>query len=608
MGAALLGFSLMGPQVGVAAADSTGESSTSSSSAGSDASDASGASKPSEPSEASDSTQGAASSKDDDADVDDDAGVDADAAEDAEDSDDGDVGADAGGTDESDSESSEAGADSESEGTDDAVHAEEQVANDSADVVVDEQPYTEADVTQSPDTSAATKTAQSASLATAPVAAEPYSSPTAATAQVSLLAPSAPQATWQQFVAQAISDWTAATQSWIESLPVDDSLKVHLEGAFWAVRRTFFNQAPTVAPIQISGQITGPVTGSVGAVDPDGDRLIYLLTRGPAEGSVQLNEDGTYTYTPASNFDGVDSFDVVAVDVGLHINVFDLFRPLGVNANSLINQGAIKFAFTYTNGAQYWTDERREALRQAANDVLVYFMVTAPVVLTYDVAAEEDVNKDTLASAGSDFVSEDPGFWRTVVQNKLLSGVDSNGAAADGEITWNFGHAWGLGDTIGSGEYDFASTAIHELLHSFGFLSAVDKPGANTGRNWAVLDSFVVVAGGAKPINPEFIWDTDYDSLLTGGAGSVFFGGANAVAAYGGMVPLFTPNPWANGSSMSHLDDFTFTGANQKIMNARTDTGLGIRVLSPVELGILRDIGYQVVVPQSPAATLALVV
>ena len=66
------------------------------------------------------------------------------------------------------------------------------------------------------------------------------------------------------------------------------------------------------------------------------------------------------------------------------------------------------------------------------------------------------------------------------------------------------------------------------------------------------------------------------------------------MAAYGGYVPLYTPRPWEPGSSTSHLDDDTFTGSQTQLMNAVTDSGLGIRVLSPIELGILKDLGYTV--------------
>ena len=51
---------------------------------------------------------------------------------------------------------------------------------------------------------------------------------------------------------------------------------------------------------------------------------------------------------------------------------------------------------------------------------------------------------------------------------------------------------------------------------------------------------------------------------------------------------------------MSHLDDDAFTGAGEKLMNAVSGQGNGVRVLSPVELGILADIGYQLAPSGAP--------
>ena len=196
--------------------------------------------------------------------------------------------------------------------------------------------------------------------------------------------------------------------------PVGATTNADLD-AVTRTRRLFFNQAPTVAPVQITGRLTGPVTGTVGAVDPEGDQLAYRITRAPREGAVQLNADGTYTYTPDSDFDGVDTFRVLAIDLGPHIN---LFRPRGTRATALVNQGAIKFDFNYTDGGTGWTAERQQALQRAANDLVEYFLVTSPVTLTYDVGLDD--NEGDLASAGSDLINGNRGYWRTVVQNKLL--------------------------------------------------------------------------------------------------------------------------------------------------------------------------------------------
>ncbi|UNB53123.1 Ig-like domain-containing protein [Mycolicibacterium sp. YH-1] len=404
----------------------------------------------------------------------------------------------------------------------------------------------------------------------------------------------------REFISRSIIAWTSDSMGWIGSLPVPTELKWHMEGAVWAVRRTFLNLAPAVAPVQVTGQSTGPITGRVDAVDPEGDRIVYRVVKGPTLGTVELNGDGTFTYTPGADFNGVDSFVIVAQDQGLHVNLFDPFRG-GTRAGTLVNQGAIKFAFNYTTGAEYWTQERRDALQASATAVAAYLMVNAPVLLTYDVTGEDDSSSTTLAAASSELVSTSPGFFGTVVQNKLIHGIDSNGAEADGEIDWNFDSDWALGDVVGDDEYDFKAVAMHELMHSFGFTSRVRQ--VNTRVHWPVFSSFIVTAGGHKPIGADFKWDTAYDDYLTGANGGFYFGGANAVAAYGGLVPLFTPNPYESGSSMAHLDDKTFTGADEKMMNAKTGTGLSVRVLSPIELAILKDIGYIVVVPQQASSS-----
>jgi len=48
--------------------------------------------------------------------------------------------------------------------------------------------------------------------------------------------------------------------------------------------------------------------------DVDGDALSSVLVSGPAHGSVALNVDGSFTYTPAADFNGTDSFTYKAND------------------------------------------------------------------------------------------------------------------------------------------------------------------------------------------------------------------------------------------------------------------------------------------------------
>jgi len=55
--------------------------------------------------------------------------------------------------------------------------------------------------------------------------------------------------------------------------------------------------------------------------DPEGATLSALLVSGPANGSLALNKDGSFTYTPDANFFGDDSFTYKANDGALDSNV-----------------------------------------------------------------------------------------------------------------------------------------------------------------------------------------------------------------------------------------------------------------------------------------------
>ncbi len=455
----------------------------------------------------------------------------------------------------------------------------------------------------------ATSRPHSTATALDSTAPDAISSPAAATPSISDTAPAAVTAPSTSHVsAVRVPSANSASATTNVFSGVLSSIQGFFEGALLLVRRALFNQAPTVDPIQITGQSSGPITGTIGGVDPEGEAITYTVTRAPSYGTVALNADGTYTYTPGSDFNGVDAFTVSAADAGLfHINLLDLFREPSTQAVAEVTQGLtgprVTFNFIYGTGAQFWSSTARTALQTEAILLSSYFVVSEPVTITYAVTGQYQPFTSTLATAGSDLVSSDAGFFQTVVQNKILTGVDSNGVAADGEITWNFANPWAFGNTVSNTEYDFDSTAMHELLHTFGFLSNVDNAGSNTGNNWTMFDSFIVNNADTKVIDPDFDWNTAYNPNLSGNSGGLYFGGPNAVAAYGGPVPLYTPNPWSSGSSMSHLDDSTFTGSNTQLMNAISDTGLGVRTLSPIELGILKDLGYTVV-PQGASVFL----
>ncbi len=82
---------------------------------------------------------------------------------------------------------------------------------------------------------------------------------------------------------------------------------------------TVTNQAPTATNDAYTVAEDTPLTVAAPGVlandtDPDGDALSAALASGPSHGTLTLNANGSFTYTPAANFNGSDSFTYRASD------------------------------------------------------------------------------------------------------------------------------------------------------------------------------------------------------------------------------------------------------------------------------------------------------
>ncbi len=74
------------------------------------------------------------------------------------------------------------------------------------------------------------------------------------------------------------------------------------------------NDAPTAADQSRSTSEETVLGGSVGAIDIDGDTLAYSVTGAAAHGVASVDAAGAFTYTPAVDFNGADSFTITVVD------------------------------------------------------------------------------------------------------------------------------------------------------------------------------------------------------------------------------------------------------------------------------------------------------
>ncbi|MDH4609752.1 retention module-containing protein, partial [Pseudomonas sp. BN102] len=74
------------------------------------------------------------------------------------------------------------------------------------------------------------------------------------------------------------------------------------------------NSSPQGQGASITTDEDTPVQGQLSANDPDGDTLTYSLDSGPRNGTLVVNPDGSYTYTPNGDFNGSDSFTAIVDD------------------------------------------------------------------------------------------------------------------------------------------------------------------------------------------------------------------------------------------------------------------------------------------------------
>ncbi|WP_410499839.1 retention module-containing protein [Chitinibacter sp. S2-10] len=74
------------------------------------------------------------------------------------------------------------------------------------------------------------------------------------------------------------------------------------------------NNVPQGNDVSVTTTEDTPVSGQLVAQDPDGDTLVYTPNTQPGHGSVVVNKDGSWTYTPSQDYNGSDSFTVTVTD------------------------------------------------------------------------------------------------------------------------------------------------------------------------------------------------------------------------------------------------------------------------------------------------------
>jgi VCBS repeat-containing protein len=150
--------------------------------------------------------------------------------------------------------------------------------------------------------------------------------------------------------------------------------------------------------------------------DVDGDSLTAILVSGPSHGTLTLNSDGSFSYTPAANYNGPDSFEYKANDSSLDSNTATV--SLTINA---INDAPIALNNSYS------TDEDTALI------------ISTPGVLGNDTDVDGDILTAALVAGpahGTLTLNSDGSFTYTSAAN--YNGSDSfTYKANDGSLDSN---------------------------------------------------------------------------------------------------------------------------------------------------------------------------
>jgi len=102
--------------------------------------------------------------------------------------------------------------------------------------------------------------------------------------------------------------------------------------AVYPITITSVNDAPVVTPMSLSVNEDESLTNTLSATDVDHDSVTFSLVElnPPAHGSVVVQSNGSFVYTPDANYNGTDRFEVAANDGQPENNIGKAFIDINV--------------------------------------------------------------------------------------------------------------------------------------------------------------------------------------------------------------------------------------------------------------------------------------
>ena len=185
-------------------------------------------------------------------------------------------------------------------------------------------------------------------------------------------------------------------------------------------------------------------------------------------------------------------------------------------------------------------------------------------------------------------------YYASALANHLAKTTLLTGENLD--VTFNSGTNWDFSiSSKASDKESFYATAIHEVAHGLGFISADVATGGWSSSTGPKVFDYYLGLGSSSPTPLIEMSDAALAAAFV--SNNVYWTGANGIAGHGGTpVQIYAPSPtYQDGSSMSHLD-FTVNPSTSLLMYPSDAASLPLAFsYSATELGIWKDMGYDIV-------------
>jgi hypothetical protein len=262
----------------------------------------------------------------------------------------------------------------------------------------------------------------------------------------------------------------------------------------------------------------------------------------------------------------------------------------------------------------------RNDVQAAIDNWSANFVSSTPIAV--DASWGRSATDGILGSARpGNYFSNFPGapdatLWYPSALANALAGVDLDKNNAEIVIQVNSAANWDQRNDHQptNSEYDLESVFIHEIAHGLGFLSTDSY---DTYFKYGILDQPTAYDAYAQTPDARRLSDLPSPSIELGQAltNTLVWSGSLGIRANNGVKPvLYTPARYQDGSSVSHLDESTYSSAGaNSVMTPNLDAGEVFQGPGPLLLAMMEDLrnrppaGLSVALPEVPRNAMALV-